>query len=294
MIAKAERIETVVTILSVVPDRFDPQAFSIEALVPDFTTPDRNIPTKFIKWAKGTGNAPSKGDEGLAILEPTMIQKRHVESGKYPSSDVTGIEMAYEVNWAMRSFSVLEASAPSVESSNTYSSNNRLIQQAGAVKQDATPTAIDAFTRYKSDQMSINDREAVRLVIEHGKHPSDSSVYATVEDILAESEKIAASLNRRFLERLIPNGSLVEAAVESGAEIVDIVDEDPESSLPEIRNEKELRDWITDQGYQRDDIIRVLRTLNVSKVTEYLSQNGKTAQGLAQILHGELGDEVQW
>jgi hypothetical protein len=287
MIAKAERIETVVTIISVVADRFDTLAFSIEALVPDFTTPDRNIPTKFIKWGKGQGNAPAIGAEGMAVLIPTAVQKRHVDSGKYPNSDITGMEMAYEVNWAMISFSPLETTAPT---RNAYSGSDTPLRGNTAVK---TGVPIDALTRYKTDQMGINDREAIRLVISHGQ-AEGSNLYTSMDDVLDEAfgdGKVADRLNRRFLERLAGDSPLVSAAVESGAEVVDVVPVSPSvEPVEDINNEKDLRDWITGRGYQKDEIIGVLKELGVSKVTEYLSQNGNTAYGLALILHDKLGE----
>lgn len=303
MIAKAERIEAVVTILSVVSDRFDQKAFSIEALVPEFTTPDRSIPTKFIKWSKSQGNAPDVNEEGLAVLEPVAVQKRHVDSGKYPSSDVSGIEMAYEVNWAMLSFEKLNGSQPRAEVDNTSKAETTPYKAPTALK---AGTPIDALTRYKCDQMAINDREAIRLVIEHGK-TEGSSLYTGIEDVLRESQKIRDELNDRFLMRLAGDSPLVEKAVEYGATVADVVEQqeelfvgsEPEVTsksldIPRITNEKDLRDWITSKEYKKDEILGVLKTLNVSKVTDYLSQNGKTPQGLAQILHERLGDNVPW
>ena len=301
MIAKAERISTVVNIISVAADRFDPQAFSIEALVPDFTTPDRSIPTKFIRWGKGQGNAPEKGEEGLAILEPTVIQKRHVDSGKYPGNEVTGEEMAYEVNWAMLSFKQIEGMPLRSLGDNTNPAEKRLSH---------APTAhtIDGTTRHKVDTMSINDRESIRIVITHGQSTAggDINIHPDMASVLEEAEAVAEWLNGRFLMRLAGDSPMVQAAVESGAEIVDVAIDDTEheqlsmdqaeaqSSVPEIKNEKELRDWITSKGYTKEGILGVLRAQGAQRVTDYLSQNGKTAYGLALLLHEKLGDDVSW
>ena len=297
MIAKAERIETVVTIHNVESDRFDQNSFSIEALVPDFTTPDRSIPTKFIKWAKVQGNAPKKGAEGLALLAPTVIQKRHVTSGKYPSTEVTGEEMSYEVNWEMLEFTPTEARKPTEQGGNTLQSNNRIL------KASETPP-VNGTLRHKVDAMMVNDREAIRMVLTHGQE-ENGNTYALIEDVLREAELVADWLNSRFLVRLAGDSPLVNTAIEEGAEIVDVttlddaeqlsMDEaESKSMLPEIRNETDLRYWISTQNYEAKDIREVLASLHVQKVTDYLAKAGNTAQGLASILHKKLGDDVQF
>jgi hypothetical protein len=321
LIAKAERIQTVVSIISVQPDRFDPMSFSIDALVPDFTTSDRSIPTKFIKWSKEQGNAPAKGDEGLAVLEPTVVQKRHVDSGKYPSNAVTGDEMAYEVNWAMLSFSPVdngdrnldeEAMKPRSLMDNTNPVVNRL-------PSSPAPSVIDGTTRHKVDTMSINDRESIRMVITHGQSTAggDVNIHPDMESVLEEAEAVADWLNNRFLMRLAGDSPMVQAAIESGARIVNVAEDNkpeidraeaeskPEESqqlsidqaqgidaVPKIKNEKELRDWINSKGYTKQDILKVLRTTGSYRVTDYLGKNGNTAYGLALELHQQLSTDV--
>ena len=318
MIAKAERIQTVVTIISVQPDRFDQMSFSIDALVPDFTTSDRSIPTKFIKWSKQQGNAPAKGDEGLAVLEPTVVQKRHVEAGKYPSNAVTGDEMAYEVNWAMLSFSPVdngdrnldeETMKPRSLGDNTNPTEKRLSRAP-------TTHTIDGTTRHKVDTMSINDRESIRMVITHGQSTAggDVNIHPDMASVLEEAETVADWLNNRFLMRLAGDSPMVQAAVESGARIVNVAEDnndraeaesEPEEhqqlsidqaqsidAVPKIKNEKELRDWITSKAYTKTDILKVLRTQGAQRVTDYLNKNGNTAYGLALELHQQLSTDV--
>ena len=107
---------------------------------------------------------------------------------------------------------------------------------------------------------------------------------------------------------------MVQAAVESGARIVNVAEDnndraeaesEPEEhqqlsidqaqridAVPKIKNEKELRDWITSKAYTKTDILKVLRTQGAQRVTDYLNKNGNTAYGLALELHQQLSTDV--
>ena len=137
----------------------------------------------------------------------------------------------------------------------------------------------------------INDRESIRMVIEHGKTADSDSIYTDVESVLAEAEKIAAWLNKRLEVRL--GGGLVGALQEMGATVTHVSTNTPPKKtvdVPEIKNEAELRDFVEKQGWKRSKVTGILAGEGYGSAALYLAESGNTVQGLAQLLWDNLWD----
>ena len=256
--------------------------YSIEADVPAFG----KFPTKFIAWEKEQGEPPLTGQTILGTFEPTMRQKRFVVDGTFDSETVDGSEMPWQVNWKLTGFNRLE-NAGSVEVSTTTASPKTTV--SGDPRPSGGAVFIDANLRYRVDQSMINDRESIRMVIEHGKTADSDSIYTDVESVLAEAEKIAAWLNKRLEVRL--GGGLVGALQEMGATVTKVAaDVKIEPEVPAIKNEAELRDYVEKQGWKRSKVTAVINDKGYGSAALYLAESGNTVQGLAQLLWDNLVD----
>ena len=256
--------------------------YSIEADVPAFG----KFPTKFIAWEKEQGEPPLTGQTILGTFEPTMRQKRFVVDGTFDSETVDGSEMPWQVNWKLTGFNRLE-NAGSVEVSTTTASPKTTV--SGDPRPSGGAVFIDANLRYRVDQSMINDRESIRMVIEHGKTADSDSIYTDVESVLAEAEKIAAWLNKRLEVRL--GGGLVGALQEMGATVTKVAaDVKIEPEVPAIKNEAELRDFVEKQGWKRSKVTAVINDKGYGSAALYLAESGNTVQGLAQLLWDNLVD----
>lgn len=246
--------------------------YSIEADVPAFG----KFPTKFIAWEKDQGEPPLTGQTILGTFEPTMRQKRFVVDGTFDSETVDGSEMPWQVNWKLTGFNRLE-NAGSVEVSTTTASPKTTV--SGDPRPSGGAVFIDANLRYRVDQSMINDRESIRMVIEHGKTADSDSIYTDVESVLAEAEKIAAWLNKRLEVRL--GGGLVGALQEMGATVTKVAaDVEIEPEVPAIKNEAELRDFVEKQGWKRSKVTGILAGEGYGSAALYLAESGNTVQGL--------------
>ena len=256
--------------------------YSIEADVPAFG----KFPTKFIAWEKEQGEPPLTGQTILGTFEPTMRQKRFVVDGTFDSEIVDGSEMPWQVNWKLTAFNRLE-NAGGAEVSNTTATPKTAV--SGDPRASSGAVFIDANLRYRVDQSMINDRESIRMVIEHGKTADSDSIYTDVESVLAEAEKIAAWLNKRLEVRL--GGGLVGALQEMGATVTKVAaDVEIEPEVPAIKNEAELRDFVEKQGWKRSKVTGVINDKGYGSAALYLAESGNTVQGLAQLLWDNLWD----
>ena len=256
--------------------------YSIEADVPAFG----KFPTKFIAWEKEQGEPPLTGQTILGTFEPTMRQKRFVVDGTFDSEIVDGSEMPWQVNWKLTGFNRLE-NAGGAEVSNTTATPKTAV--SGDPRPSGGAVFIDANLRYRVDQSMINDRESIRMVIEHGKTADSDSIYTDVESVLAEAEKIAAWLNKRLEVRL--GGGLVGALQEVGATVTKVAaDVEIEPEVPAIKNEAELRDFVEKQGWKRSKVTGVINDKGYGSAALYLAESGNTVQGLAQLLWDNLWD----
>jgi hypothetical protein len=266
--------------------------WSIEADVPALG----KYPTRFIQWHKIQGNAPAVGTDVMATLEPTGRQARFVKDGTFDGEEVDGSEMPWQVNWRMTAFEPLEGGGGS-------GGGNPPTPVAppvsGAPRAVRTALPVDANLRHRVDAMSINDRESVRLAISFGA-AEGGNVFADLATVLTEAGAIADWLNDRLLGRLNPSppegegawgqgpdvtdSSMVTAAKAMGAVITDVREDGP----PAIKNEAELRAWVEERGWTREEVGACIERAGFGSAREYLADTGNTAQGLASLFDREI------
>ena len=266
-------VETQATILQVENAR---GRVSIEANIPELG----QYPTRFIRWA-GTGNAPAIGAEVLARMEPTGRQARFVKDGTFSDAEIDGEEMPWQVNWQMTS-AAPRAGVPGAGAGN--STGAAQTTRSGASGSSPGAAWMDAALRYRVDTQMINDREAVRQAVAFGA-TEGGNILKDIEEVLAQATTIAEWWNARFLARLAGDSPLVAHAESLGAVITD-VKAAPEA--PEIKNEAELREWVEKQGWSREAVVEVIRSVGYDSASEYLAAGGHTASGLASILAERL------
>ena len=266
--------QTQAKILAVRGERGDGR-FSIEAEVPVLG----KYPTKFIQFNEVTTGqpCPSLNDEIVGTFEPTVRQKRFVDDGTFDSDGVDGSEMPWQVNWTLTAWKLVEPYG-TIEGNGSAEKKALLSQGSTRVSK---PVFIDANLRYRVDQTMINDRESIRMVIEHGKTADSDSIYTDVESVLAEAEKIAAWLNKRLEVRL--GGGLVGALQEMGATVKKVVD------VPKIKNSQQLKAWVGQKGWTKKEIQKVLTEFTGhGDSADFLAVEGNTPQGLAELLAANL------
>ena len=274
--------------------------WSIEADIPDLG----KYPTRFIAWAKGQGNAPAVGSDVMATLEPTTRQGRFVKDGTFTDDLIDGSEMPWQVNWRMTAFTVLRGG-------NGSGGGNPPTPVAppvsGAPRAVRTALPVDASLRHRVDTMSINDRESVRLAIQFGA-AEGGNVFADLATVLTEAGAIADWLNDRLLERLnspnviicrhtpdsnqgawgqgpdVTDSSMVTEAKAMGAVVTDVREDGP----PAIKNEAELRAWVEERGWTREEVGACIQRAGFGSARDYLADTGNTAQGLASLFASEI------
>jgi len=272
--------------------------WSIEADIPALG----KFPTRFIAWAKSQGNAPAIGTDVMATLEPTGRQGRFVKDGTFADDLIDGSEMPWQVNWRMTAFTMLGGGGgPGGGNAPTPVAP----PVSGAPRAVRTALPVDASLRHRVDTMSINDRESVRLAIQFGASEG-GNVFADLATVLTEAGAIADWLNDRFLGRLDPSppkresantvegawgqgpdvtdSSMVTAAKAMGAVVTDVREDGP----PAIKNEAELRAWVEERGWTREEVGACIQRAGFGSAREYLADSGNTAQGLASLFDREI------
>jgi len=246
---------------------------SIEADIPALG----QYPTRFIRWS-GTGNAPAIGAEVLATMEPTVRQKRFVTDGTFTDEAINWEEMPWQVNWRMTGARAVEGGVGAgVENTTGAGQTSRSVAPGGR----GGAGWIDAALRHRVDAMAINDRESVRLAIQHGAADA-GNIYGDMAAVLDEATRIAEWLNTRFEARLAGDSPLVAHAESLGAVVTDA----PEA--PEIKNEADLRAWVEERGWSREAVVEVIGKAGYDSASDYLAAGGNTASGLASVLAERL------
>jgi len=271
-------IETQATILKVASAR---GRITIEADIPALG----QYPTRFIAWDTAQGNAPAIGAEVIATMEPTNRQKRFVTDGTFADDLIDGSEAPWQVNWKMtaaRPGTDGETPAAAAAGETTQAAPTR---PSGASKAGSGAGWIDAALRHRVDAMAINDREAVRLAIAHGA-ADGGNIYADVGAILVEAAaRLGGPLNAS-------GSAMVAQAQELGAVVTEVtkVEEEPQSpNGPAIKNEAELRTWVEEKGWSREDVAAAIAEEGYESARDYLAEPGNTALGLASALAERLG-----
>lgn len=160
-------------------------------------------------------------------------------------------------------------------------------------------------------ECGLNDRTAFMQAVAFGAN--DGGNVLTEQAVADLGVFWADMLNERAWARFtarekpspsVPDSPLIRAAQEAGAVVTDVIDlkEDRDieetqakpPSIPNMSTEEQFKEWAASKNYKKTDIIAILEKHGASRVSDYISQDGKTAYGLALIVHDSLGDDVSW
>jgi len=281
----ADKIETEATILSVEDDAS--WKYSIEADIPAF---DGDRSYKYLAWAKTQGPPPQVGAVGLGTFEPYQRAKFYVSRGDISDGPVDGTEpKSYMVTWNMVGFAAGATNGTATTQPTTTAANNAAWRSSGVSGAAGTtylaaPTADERLAKelakFRREAEGVNDRKAVSDILAM----VEAGIY-TLDTLIQDAEKLAAWYNTRMAARC--ESPLVQAAQGAGA-VVTKVDEAPEGPPP-LKNKAELSEWVTTQGWGKEDISRVLQDGGFASSSAYLQTPGNTVPGLASLLSEKLG-----
>lgn len=260
----------------------------------------KDYPTRDVVWDDSQGEPPPQGTQVWAELHPTTRSDYYVQRGDLLAGMADGNEMPWQVNWAMKSWTVEkpqtaeEAIFGPPTTPNTQQQVKPLSEGVSVLNK---PTFIDANMRWKVEQMAVNDREAVRMVISHGEMEGGNT-YALMEDVLRESALLADHFNSRLEARLglineEPASPLVEAAKQMGAEVVK-VEKTATPDIPIMKTEDDVKKYVVErqktepQKWSREACSRVVKEAGFEESKDYISATGNTAQGLVNLLVEKL------
>lgn len=279
-----DKIKTEATILSVEDDAS--WKYSIEADIPAF---DGDRSYKYLAWNKNQGPPPQVGAVGLGTFEPYQRAKYYVTRGDISDGPVDGSEKTYMVTWNMVGFAAGATDGTAVAQPTTTAANNAAWRSSGVSGAAGTtylaaPTADERLAKelakFRREAEGVNDRKAVSDILAM----VEAGIY-TLDTLIQDAEKLAAWYNTRMAARC--ESPLVQAAEKAGA-VVTKVDEAPEGPPP-LKNKAELSEWVTTQGWGKEDISRVLQDGGFASSNAYLQTPGNTVRGLASLLSEKLG-----
>ena len=272
-------IQTEATILDVTDDA--KWKYSIEADIPAF---DGDRSYRYLAWNKKQGPPPQVGATGLGTFEPYQRAKYYVERGDLPAGPVDGTETQYMVTWNMTAFSqgATNGAAPSKPTTPAPNVAVRASSDAPAAFLPApTPTERQAkeMAKERRKEESINDRKAVSDVLAM----VEAGTY-TLDGLLEDAEKLAGWYNTRLAARC--GSPLVEAAQAAGAVVTSVSLES--DGPPSIKNKAELAEWVTSQGWSKEQVSGVIQDAGHASSNAYLQDSSNTVQGLAALLNERL------
>ena len=272
-------IQTEATILDVTDDA--KWKYSIEADIPAF---DGDRSYRYLAWNKKQGPPPQVGATGLGTFAPYQRAKYYVERGDLPAGPVDGTETQYMVTWNMTAFSqgATNGAAPSKPTTPAPNVAVRASSDAPAAFLPApTPTERQAkeMAKERRKEESINDRKAVSDVLAM----VEAGTY-TLDGLLEDAEKLAGWYNTRLAARC--GSPLVEAAQAAGAVVTSVSLES--DGPPSIKNKAELAEWVTSQGWSKEQVSGVIQDAGHASSNAYLQDSSNSVQGLAQLLNERL------
>jgi hypothetical protein len=267
---------------------------------------------KFVDWRQ-KGPTPEVGAMLLATLRHKRRSSYWMKEGAFidnESSEVTGEEKPWHLDWECLEVEPLTASTPTADSP----------PQTSAPAKNGASVYMDGNLRYRIDQEAINDREAIRMVLTHGA-AEGGNIYKDMEVVLVEAEPVASWLNNRLAVRL--GGGMVAYAQQLGAvvtkvekaekntetatptlELQDEIDSRPQVATQEallqmeddalaahhaiaiqgLKNRADLQGWAGEMGWSRDEILIPLKRAGYEDSKAYLAKKGNTVQSLADFL----------
>ena len=282
MVRFIEKTETGVEIV-VVDDRKDHTALDVQ-VIGELCGFDLKNPLRFVRWSDSQGSSPLVGQAGTAVMTPLSRQARFVKDGTFDTNQIDGSEAPWQVEWAMVSF---KPGGTAATAQTTSQSVKPVSGAVGAV--NSGPVAFDYAAKFRAEAMAVNDREALRVVVEMSKSSTDQDIYA----LLDNQSLIADHLNKRFLDRFegqIIDSPMVKAAVEKGAVVVDVRDDETSKNAgSQIKNEKDMRAYVSERqkddpvGWSAENLKQILSNKGYEDSATYLSKDGNTAASLVDL-----------
>lgn len=278
-----EQAEAGVEIVVVDTGRKDHSALDVQ-VIGELCGFDLKNPLRFVRWADSQGGSPLVGQAGTAVMNPTSRQARFVKDGTFDTNQIDGSEAPWQVEWSMLSFKPGGTAATVQTTSQTVKPATGAV---GAV--NSGRVAFDYAAKFRAEAMAVNDREALRVVVEMSKSSADQDIYA----LLDNQSLIADHLNKRFLDRFegqVIDSPMVKAAVEKGAVVVDVRDDEtPKDAGSQIKNEKDMRAYVSERqkddpvGWSAENLKQILSNKGYEDSATYLSADGNTAASLVDL-----------
>ncbi len=286
----SDRIETEATIVTVTDDAS--WKYSIEADIPAF---DGDRSYRYLVWKKDQGPPPQTGSTVMATFAAFQRAKYYIDRGDIEAGPVDGTEKDYQVTWNMIASRPVGAPNGAAPSSSTGQTPNAPLPRSSDVSEvpgvvyRPAPTPDDrqaeAMAKFRRDQEGVNDRKAVSDILAMVE-PGTYRLGGLIEDATA----LAAWYNGRLVARCEPP-PLVQAAQDAGA-VVTKVEQKPEQKPEEgplpLKNKAELSEWVTAQGWSKEQISGALQDAGYASSGAYLENADNTVQGLAALLHDKL------
>ena len=283
MVRFIEQAETGVEIVVVDTGRKGHTALDVQ-IVGELCGFSLDNPLRFVRWSDSQGGSPLVGQAGTAVMNPTSRQARFVKDGTFDTNQIDGSEAPWQVEWSMLSFKPGGTAATVQTTSQTV---KPVTGPVGAV--NSGPVAFDYAAKFRAEAMAVNDREALRVVVEMSKLSTDQDIYA----LLDNQSLIADHLNKRFLDRFegqVIDSPMVNAAVEKGAVVVDVRDDEtPKDAGSQIKNEKDMRAYVSERqkddpvGWSAENLKQILSGRGYEDSATYLSADGNTAASLVDL-----------
>jgi len=286
-----EQTEAGVEIVVVDTGRKDHSALDVQ-VIGELCGFDLKNPLRFVRWSDSQGGSPLVGQAGTAVMNPTSRQARFVKDGTFDTNQIDGSEAPWQVEWSMISFKqgldTAQRTRSTIRPDNSTGQTVKPVTGAvGAV--NSGPVAFDYAAKFKAEAMAVNDREALRVVVEMSKSSADQDIYA----LLDNQSLIADHLNKRFLDRfegVVIDSPMVKAAVEKGAVVVDVRDDEtPKDAGSQIKNEKDMRAYVSERqkddpvGWSAENLKQILSNKGYEDSATYLSADGNTAASLVDL-----------
>jgi len=268
--------------------------YTIDADIPAFGTKT----FRFLTWRKAQGDPPEVGDSVMGEFEAYRRSNYYIKQGALTEGDIDGTEEKWQLEWNF--VGVLSSEGPNGNAVGQSTASPRTAPLRATSSAAGIPPAVfmDANMAVRVREGGINDRKAWSDAKEHGTVTGEngvSEVVDTLDETLDKAERIADWYNTRLEERLggnictLPN--VVQAAQDAGATLVSVEPEEPSiedligaPAVPVIRNRSALGKWVSGKGWSKEQVQEVLDRHGYKSSADYLKEEYKSAQGLAELL----------
>jgi hypothetical protein len=222
----------------------------------------------------------------------------YIKQGAITEGEIDGTEEKWQLEWNF--IGVLSSEGPNGNAVGQSTALPQTAPQRATSSATGIPPAVfvDANMAVRVREGEVNDRKAMSDALQHGSIINESGVpevIDTLDETMDKAAKIAEWYDTRLEERLggnictLPN--VVQAAQDAGATLVS-VEPDEETiediigapKVPVIRNRSALGKWVSGKGWSKEQVQEVLTRHGYRSSAEYLKEEYKSAQGLAELL----------